>query len=564
MHQIRLLTRTFFTRVFESELMPEGLPQVQLIIWGALLAATPTTGYPLLLRREVFDSDRVTLITLSMVAIGGVCLVIWDGVFPDRRDIRNLGALPIPVRHFVIARLAALSQVYLLFAAAVCVPQSIIFGLLAAGYGDPLPRLYGITAHLLTVLLACTFVFAALIAAQCLLLLLFGRRTAQAASMTFQVLFAIGLVQLLVFLGTIGQMLGPGGQAGASTPGQLAMPPLWFFGVYQVLSGANDAAAVSLARAGMYATVGSVLLAVGLYASSYSRLSTRALEGPAPRSRGPRRLLTAPRAGARRGFHSPRRRAIRHFAIRTLMRSRTHRMMFAVYGGVALAIVMSSVLSLAVRNDAAALWQPGITMLSIPLILQFLLLVGLRVIMAVPAEPKARWAFRACEPVDRGEAVTASRDTMLTLVVWPTTGLALVQGLVFWGPAAAAGHAGFDFVAGLLLAELLMARTRKLPFACTYFPGKSRVFSLWPLYLLAFFIYTIFLAVVERELLARPARLVIFCGLGLAAAALLERQRRRTLAAQPGLIFEEEDPDLIFQGFNLSEGLAGATRPTVP
>ena len=58
MHQTRLLARTFFARMFESDLMPEGLPQVQLILWGSLLAATPTTGYPLLLRRDASDADR--------------------------------------------------------------------------------------------------------------------------------------------------------------------------------------------------------------------------------------------------------------------------------------------------------------------------------------------------------------------------------------------------------------------------------------------------------------------------------------------------------------------------
>ena len=74
MDQIRLLTRTFFARLFESDLMPEGLPQVQLVLWGALLAAMPTIGYPMIVRRA-FDSDRVMLITLTMVAIGVVSLI---------------------------------------------------------------------------------------------------------------------------------------------------------------------------------------------------------------------------------------------------------------------------------------------------------------------------------------------------------------------------------------------------------------------------------------------------------------------------------------------------------
>src|SRR3990170_78420 len=116
MGQTRLLARTFFARLFESDLMPDGLPQVQLIIWGALLAATPTTVMPILFLEKYqslqfsqsltleFAADRMVLITLSMMSIGVVSLIIWDGVFPDRRDVRVLGPLPVATRTFVAAR----------------------------------------------------------------------------------------------------------------------------------------------------------------------------------------------------------------------------------------------------------------------------------------------------------------------------------------------------------------------------------------------------------------------------------------------------------------------------
>ena len=82
MQQTRLLARAFFSRLFESDLMPDGLPQVQLVIWGMLLAATPTTAYAMMLPKKYqyaqffiplgpeFDADRLSLITLSMIVIG--------------------------------------------------------------------------------------------------------------------------------------------------------------------------------------------------------------------------------------------------------------------------------------------------------------------------------------------------------------------------------------------------------------------------------------------------------------------------------------------------------------
>ena len=82
-----------------------------------------------------FDADRLILITLSMIAIGVVGLVIWDGVFPDRRDVRILGVLPIPTRDFVLGRLASLGRVFVLFATPLCTLQSRVFGLTVTGFG---------------------------------------------------------------------------------------------------------------------------------------------------------------------------------------------------------------------------------------------------------------------------------------------------------------------------------------------------------------------------------------------------------------------------------------------
>jgi hypothetical protein len=575
MHQTRLLARAFFDRLFESELMPEGLPQVQLVLWSILLAATPTTAMPLVfLKKYTHDqfykplgpemaADRMILLTLSMMAIGVVGLVIWDGVFPDRRDVRILGPLPIETRRFVVARLAALGRVYVMFSTAICVLQSVLFGMIASGYGAPVSRLHGIAAHLVTVFLACTFVFCFLIAAQCLLLLLFGRRTALAASMVFQILFAIGLVQLVVFLPDLGRVLREGGRSHEGLSAIAALPPTWFFGVYEVLAGTADGGAFALARIAVGSTLLSVALAIGLYAASYDLLSRRALEGAAPTRGRARQLALARAAQLSRTVSRPLTVAVRQFTVRTLTRSRSHRMMLAIYAGIALAFVISSAVSVLFRNGGAGVWQPGLAMLSMPLIIQFLMLVALRVITSVPSEPKARWVFRAAEPADRPGALDGLGDTMMTLVVWPTVGFALLQGLLFWAVTAAISHAVFCLVLGRLLAETLLLNTDKLPFACTYFPGKSRVFALWPIYLSAFFFYSIVFAEIDYVMLTRPRALVIWCLAVTLVTQAVAWLRNRLLNALTGLRFEEEDPDRLFQGFNLSEGIAAESRPPI-
>ena len=572
MQQTRLLARAFFSRLFESDLMPDGLPQVQLVIWGMLLAATPTTAYAVMMPIKYakaqfyiplapeFEADRLILITLSMIAMGVVGLVIWDGVFPDRRDVRILGVLPIPTRSFVFGRLASLGRVFVLFGTPLCTLQSLVFGLTVTGYGAPISRIHGITAHFVTIALACAFVFCALVAAQCLLLLVFGRRTAQAASVTFQMLFAVGLVQLLFFLPDLGRALRLGGASHEGLARLPAIPPTWFFAFYEQLAGTAFGGTETLARLAVQVTLASAAAAIALYAFSYERLSQRALEG-AP-TRGSASLLARAARNRRlaRAVKRPLPAAVRDFTIRTLVRSRTHRMKFAVYAGFALALIMSSAISIAYINRGAGVWEPGLAMMSMPLIAQFLLLVAIRVIVSIPSEPKARWVFRICEPADRSAAVSGGRDAMLLLVVLPTTVFALLQGLVFWTIAAAVSHAVFTWVIGRLLCELLVSKTGKLPFACTYFPGNSRIFTLWPVYLLAFFFYTVVFAAIDRALSSRPGKLAWFCLAATLAAEVVVWIRRRAVAALPGLRFDEEDSAAIFQGFQLSEGLAAAPR----
>ena len=269
------------------------------------------------------------------------------------------------------------------------------------------------------------------------------------------------------------------------------------------------------------------------------------------------RIVPAPRLA--RSVSRPLAGAIRWFTLRTLFRSRSHRMMFAVYAGFALAIDVSSALSLALRKGLAGFQEPGPEMMSMPLVVQFLLLAALRVITAVPSDPKARWVFRACEPADRPAAVAGARDAMIVLVVLPTTVMALVQGL-FWPVGTALAHAAFVFVVGRVLAELLTPQNGKLPFACTYFPGKSRIFVLWPVYLLLFFVYTVVFAAIDLALSRRPGKLAWFCLVATLAAQVVVFIRRRAVTALPGLRFDEEDPTAIFQGFQLSEGLAAAPR----
>ena len=61
-----------------------------------------------------------------------------------------------------------------------------------------------------------------------------------------------------------------------------------------------------------------------------------------------------------------------------------------------------------------------------------------------------------------------------------------------------------------LLLEAQMAGLEKLPFTCSYVPGKANVRSWWTLYVAAYLIYTGGLCWLDLKILQEPSRIVWF------------------------------------------------------
>ena len=356
--------------------MPDGLPQVQLVIWGMLLAATPTTAYavmcPSSTRRRSsrplapeFDADRLILITLSMIAIGVVGLIIWDGVFPDRRDVRILGVLPIPTRRFVLGRLASLGRVFVLFAMPLCTLQSVIFGMTVTGYGGPMSahsrhrralrhRRAGLRVRVLRADRGAVPAAAGVRP---------PRRAGGVDHLPGAVRGRPGAAAVLPPRSRARAALGGATHEGL---GRLsALPPTWFFGLLRA-AGRHRRRRSALRPRWPCRSRSAPPRGGGALRVSYPPVAASARR----RLGAPRRRWCARLAGTRRaraastGRSRPR---CARFTVRTLVRSRTHRMMFAVYGGFALALIMSSALSVALRDNGAGFWQPGLAMMSMPL-----------------------------------------------------------------------------------------------------------------------------------------------------------------------------------------------------
>jgi hypothetical protein len=515
--QAKRLYWMFFGRLFESDMMPPGLPQVQLIVWVVAFLAAPSMLSPILLSKkyvwvrpgqleDVIAGDRTMALLFSLLATGLITLVIWEGIFPDKRDSRILGVLPIRLRSMVLARIAALASVYLMFVAATALPAALSFGTMGSVFGAPggLARVAG--THLLSTAGAEAVVFFGVVLLQCTVLNTVGAAVAQRLAVVLQVLMVVALFQIQTILPVL------------ASPGLVATAP---------------AAAIAVSTTALL-----------LYAASYRRLTRMALEGIGQsNSRMPpfRRLLPIIARGL--PLSQPAR-AVLAFTVRTVARSRQHRMLLAGWVGLALALVISSFLGALARRGWGFFSTPNPVVLAAPLVLAALTMTGLRMLFAIPTEIRANWSIRTRQPVPVRHAITGAMAALIVCGVLPAIVLAFASAAMLWGVRIGAMHALFCGVLGVLLAEVLSIGLDKVPFTCTYMPGKAKIVKLWPLYLTIFSFYTASMASLETHLFRRGGfsiALTVFIVLTAIAAVI----RRRRASELLDLRFEEQPADAL-------------------
>jgi CubicO group peptidase (beta-lactamase class C family) len=329
--------------------------------------------------------------------------------------------------------------------------------------------------------------------------------------------------------------------SGARQPWMAWIPSYWFVGVYQQLSGSLHPALEPFARRAWLGVLVAVCTTAAAYAISYRRSLRRVVEEPdiVPTYK---QAWMPPFGGA---FET----AIVQFTVRTLVRSRRHRMIFSFYLGIALAF---AILLLNAPRElrgprASSAWDP----LSVPLFASTIMLVGLwvvgtRVVFSLPLDLPATWIFRM-SPFGAGPACLRARRRAL-FVVSMAPPLALSAALLFWRwpwrPAAA--HLAALAFLGVILAEFSFDGVQKIPFACSYLPGRSKLhltFWLW-IYLLGGLLLPT--ADSERKVLESPTgTLAVLASLG--AAAIFCVLRNNSLARQSSveLRFEEIPSDRL-------------------
>ena len=468
-----------------------------------------------------------------MSAVGLLTAGQWQALFPGKRDYFALGTLPIRTKQIFSAKLIALLILISAVIFAMNAVPSLLFPIVSMGRWQLTHSVSrSILAHAASCVAACYFLFFALLGLQGALLAIlpgvwFSRITNYLQGLTFMAMLTLAVLSFSI---------SPQVEKALVRPGLGSwLPPVWFLGLYQTLLGNRDPFFHQLANRALMGLAAAVLISLGSYAMGYRRHRELAVEGAAAAAEGHHKfggwLLN--------GFvPNPRQQGVLVFMGKTLARSSQHRTVLMGYLGFSLAILLGGMAEIraAVKPERVLLASFAYA----HMVLLLFLLAGLRNIFSIPVELRANWTFQVTEREGRENWLRA----VGRLAVLPPIFAIIIVPMPF--EIAMAGWRGAAeclllTAAFLLLHESLFYEWQKLPFTCSYLPGKENGFVL-VLRLLGVLSTLPILNLFVMACLYTPVLYVVVTGALLVIWNAVRYSRRLTWSYTPLRYEEEPDP----------------------
>jgi hypothetical protein len=480
------LRRHFLLRFFDSELVSDS-SQAKVVAGGAvgiLLSLSLIFGqayyhkYRLLLElptsslyRHAVLADVLFLVTLVMTVSALFATVQWPALFPSIRDYLALAALPVRMREVFLAKFTALLAlaVVVIAGTALC-PSILIPAMMVGRYGDG--TVWHVAGIFLGSVLGGLFVFFTLVAFQGVLLNVVPIRLCPRISLTIQGLVLASLFAGLPFVFSVPALYD---RIDPLPSWSLYAPPLWFFGIDQIIFGNREPIIALLARIAIFAVLTSAAAAMLAYVWSYRRHRIRVLESPSIDSHALPRLW--PGRLIERLLTDTRALGVFAFISKMLGRSRQHRLILTAFTAISLALISQEFANITLVGSHFHTISTSIVavrelVIAIPLGVSFFLLAGLRYLFRLPIEIRANWLFRTVEP---GHAHALLMGVERFLWVWGALPVAVLTlpievSLLGIGPGVAA--AIVCLLISFLLIEFLLFTYEKIPFTSSYLPGR--------------------------------------------------------------------------------------------
>jgi predicted permease len=473
--------------------------------------------------------DLISFIVLTMAVTALLTILQWQSLFPSLRDCLALAGLPVRPREIFLAKFSALVLIFGAFVTSMTAMPAVLFTVVLSGRWQENPNLliYGL-ANFAALAGGCVFVFFTLLALQGILLHLFPAHTFAKVSLA---------VQALLFVLTVGAIPLMGRQPAAAA----WWPPVWFVHLWEsMITGP-----ASLARNAILAMTVPAALSLFAYLLSYHRYRKMLLEARAGHTSARwaglgSRLLEWWMA-------DPREQAAFAFYWKTLFRSRSHRLFLLAYAGAALGWITKGLLDappVNLRDEGLY----GLTVVLAPIAVAVLIMVGLRYLFALPVTLPSNWVFQSIESEDRPAWHRAIERFVLCIGIAPVFAAGLPATIAVLGPLRGLVAASLGLGVGLLFFERYFRFWRKLPFTCSYLPGKQPVWML----IVRFAVASACLVPIAQLLLWASADATSFIALATGLAALWWRWRamRRTQWAAASTLWDES-PDAAVEAIDL-------------
>jgi hypothetical protein len=506
----RSLRRLFLQRFVENDLISPDADRAQAlaqacgaIITGGLfvsiLLSLPYLDSPYPLPgRTAANMIRVQFLCAwwSMTVMALLAVSVWDALGLDSRDTEILGPLPIGRGVILRAKVAALAMFAGVFAGALTVMPAMIHPVSALSQLRPstVHVVTLIAAHIASTTAAAAFGFLVVLALRELLHAVLGRVAFRRVSVALRAGLVVVLVTTLLLVPVMSFRIAGQWLTGAITTNLL--PPLWFVGLHDMLSGHVWAAlpppdlpprvAVSdrafdvmyqsrrsqlhgLGVAGAAAFLVLLLASAAAYLWNNRRLPEPHVSRAAERGRAGRifdamaRGLVVRRPPVRAGFF---------FTMRVLARSVQNRTSIGIPLAVAIAVAVTSLRAAGIRSLADFSSAP-VSLLAIQLLMVGALVAGFRHSVRVPADLRARWLFHLIRPDNRARYMDgAKRAAIVRLVVPVLLALSPLHVLAL-GVRPAIWHFLFGLLSAFALRDASFLGYRRLPFASSYVPSEN-------------------------------------------------------------------------------------------
>ena len=539
------LTEHFFRAMFDfgflSDLAADSFKRVLIgsvggfVAFGLLLTRTFMVKYAVLwgsgtperYRRALLGDDML-IIGLPMLLVAFVTLLVSHSLFPDERDFRILG--PLPVRRAVVfrAKLTALFMFAGLFTSAAhlsLLPLTLLTSLNPWGEHNVPLRLI---AWAIASVTASAFAVLAIIAVVGVLVFALSRSQFQALS-TFMRSMVLGL--LVICLPLVSHLPALGGALSSQAPWTVLVPPAWFLGLQRVLQAAADPWLLRLGLVGVTAVVVASAIVAVTYAVLFRQFE-RLMLRPAPTSppwwRGDRLALRSRATPAFTGAY--------RFTIATIGRSQLHQGVLVGLSACGVGIATIFLTSATVTTSATFA----------PFVLMFACGVGARAALALPIEYRANWIFQVTEEqTSRPEQLRAVDRAVTIYVIGAPIAVAAPLLWIALGPDALLPLAVVAAV-GLVFVHVVLLDWRRIPFTCSYLPGKRFIGHSALIGVAACVLFTVTAGGFVRSAISDTTQGVVIV-VALLLLGYWLRERRLLNWRRTPLMFEDEFPDQPLQ-----------------